>query len=50
MKRKKQQEYQVTNHLMDGTINHDMTGVIIPDGHVFYDVEHLLHNKQAKGA
>ncbi len=50
MKRKKQQEYQVTNHLMDGTINHDMTGVIIPDGHVFYDVEHTLFKEPLLGA
>ncbi|HEL0676316.1 hypothetical protein RIM63_08160 [Streptococcus equi subsp. zooepidemicus] len=40
----------VTNYLKNGEINHDMTGVVIPDDHVFYDVEHSLHKKQRERA
>ncbi|MFA9493663.1 BOW99_gp33 family protein [Streptococcus sp. E17BB] len=50
MKRKKEQwKPIITNYLKNGETNHDMTGVVIPDGHIFYDVEHSLE-KQAKGA
>ncbi len=50
VRQKEQWKPTITNYLMSGETNHDMTGVIVPDGHVFYDVEHSFYEKQAKGA
>ena len=48
MKRKKEQwKPIITNHFMNGEMNHDMAGVVIPEGHLFYEVGHLF-NKDAK--
>lgn len=47
---KEQQKYQITNFLMNKTTNHDMTGVVIPDGHIFYDVELTLYKEPLLGA
>ena len=51
MKRKKEQwKPIITNHFMNGETNHDMTGVVIPEEHSFYEIGYLFNEKQAKGA
>ncbi|HEL0000888.1 TPA: hypothetical protein TT563_000053 [Streptococcus equi subsp. zooepidemicus] len=49
-KQKEQWKPTITNYLKNGEINHDMSGIIIPEDHVFYDVEHSLHKKQRERA
>lgn len=47
MKRKKEQwKPVITNHFMNGETNHDMTGVVIPEGHLFYEIGHLFNEKR----
>jgi hypothetical protein len=47
---KKEWKPIITNHFLNGETNHDMTGVVIPEGHLFYEIGHLFYENQIKGA